>query len=313
MDDSPDVTDTNVLTALKRHAARVEQAGPGRWRLWLRNGAAHQGTARVESGWLTVDFAPAGRPPADPWAMLLANAEAPAGVKLTMDEGCGTSHLIGELSLAFDESCELDRRVGELLGGVGGVKDLLTVSKGGKRPAAHEGGAPREVSAPPDAPAAELCREADWPFTERSEGCVAVALEVQRQPFQAVVKPGSNGGLVASVTLAGGREPPRVSHRRALALLLLSASRSVRLARAAAVEEADGRFEARLEAALRLGAGAGDLTDALSALSVACRWCGPEAELVHENSLIAEKCAYSIAGSQSISTGVRPRASPLSP
>ena len=108
------------------------------------------------------------------------------------------------------------------------------------------------------------------------------------QPFQAVVKPGSNGGLVASVTRAGGREPARVSHRRALALLLLSASRSVRLARAAAVEEADGRFEARLEAALRPGAGAGDLTDALSALSVACRWCGPEAELVHENSLIAE-------------------------
>ena len=63
MDDSPDVTDTNVLTALKWHAARVEQAGPGRWRLRLRSGAAHRGTACVEAGWLTVDFEPAGRPP----------------------------------------------------------------------------------------------------------------------------------------------------------------------------------------------------------------------------------------------------------
>ncbi len=290
MDDSRNVTDADVLTALKRQASRVEQAGPGRWRLWLslRNGASYRGTACVESGWLTVDFAPAGRPPADPWAMLLANAEAPAGVKLTMDEGCGTSHLLGELSLALDERCELDRRVGELLGGVGGVggvKDLLTASKGGKRSAAHEGGASCDVAS---APPAELCREADWPFTERSEGCVAVALEMQRQPFQAVVQLRPNGGLIASVTLAGGQEPPGDLHRRALALLLLSASRSVRLARAAAVEEADGRFEARLEAALRPGAGAGDLTDALSALSVACRWCGPEAELVHENSLIAE-------------------------
>ncbi len=287
MDDSRDMTDADVLTALKQQASRVEQDGPGRWLLSLRNGAAaHQGTARVKSGWLTVDFAPAGRPSADPWAMLLANALAPAGVKLTMDEACGTTHLVGELSLALDERCELDRRVGELLGGVG---DLLTTSKGKKRPAAHQDGASSAVSLVPPAPAAaELCREADWPFTERSEGCVAVALEVQRQPFQAVVKPRPNGGLVASVTLAGGGEPPRVPHRRALALLLLSASRSVRLARAAAVEEADGRFEARLEAALRPGAGAGDLNDALSALSVACRWCGPEAELVHESSLIAK-------------------------
>ncbi len=288
MDDSRYMTDADVLTALKRQASRVEQAGPGRWRLWLslRNGASYRGTARVESGWLTVDFAPAGRLPADPWATLLVNAEAPAGVKLTMDEGCGTSHLSGELSLALDEACELDRRVGELLSG---VEDLSTASKGGKRSAAHEGGASSAVASVPPAPAAaELLQEAGWPFTDRSEGCVAVTLEVQRQPFQAVVKPRSNGGLVASVTLAGGREPPRVSHRRALALLLLSASRSVRLARAAAVEEADGRFEARLEAALRPGAGAGDLTDALSALSVACRWCGPEAELVHESSLVAE-------------------------
>ena len=288
MDDSPDVTDADVLTALKRQASRVEQAGPGRWRLRLSNGAAHQGTARVEAGWLTVDIAPAGRRPVDPWAMLLANAEAPAGVKLTMDEACGTSHLLGELSLALDETCGLDQRVGKLLGG---VKDFLATPKGKKRRAAHKGGASSAVASAPPAPppaAAELCREASWPFTERSDGRVAVTLELQRQPFQAVVEPRPNGGLVASVTLASGQESPRVPHRRALALLLLSASRSVRLARAAAVEEADGRFEARLEVALRFGAGAGDLTDVLSALSVACRWCGPEAELVHESSLVAE-------------------------
>ena len=59
MDDSRDVTDADVLTALKQQASRVEQDGPGRWLLSLRNGAAaHQGTARVKSGWLTVDFAP---------------------------------------------------------------------------------------------------------------------------------------------------------------------------------------------------------------------------------------------------------------
>ncbi len=288
MNDSRDVTDADVLTALNQQASRVEQVGPGRWRLRLRNGAAHQGTARVEAGWLTVDIEPAGRQPADPWAMLLATAEAPAGVKLTMDEACGTSHLLGELSLALDETCELDQRVGELLGG---VKDFLAASKGGKQPTAHEGGASSAVASAPPGPApaaAELCREAGWPFTERSEGRVAVMLELQRQPFQAVVEPRPNGALVASVTLASGREPPCDPHRRALALLLLSASRSVRLVRAAAVEEADGRFEARLEVALRFGAGAGDLADALSALSVACRWCGPEVELVHESSLIAE-------------------------
>ena len=174
------MTDADVLTALEQQVSRVEKAGPGRWRLWLRNGAAHQGTARVESGWLTVDIELAGRPPADPWAMLLANSEAPAGVKLTMDEGCGTSHLIGELSLVFDERCELDRRVGELLGG---VKDFLATPKGRKRPAAHEGGASSAVASVPPAPAAaELLQEAGWPDTDRSDGCVAVTLEVQRQP-----------------------------------------------------------------------------------------------------------------------------------
>ena len=65
-----------------------------------------------------------------------------------MDEGCGTSHLLGELSLEFDDTGELDRRVGELLGG---VKDFLTASKSKKRPAAHEGGASFTVAAAPAA------------------------------------------------------------------------------------------------------------------------------------------------------------------
>ena len=76
MDDSPDVTDADILRALKRQASGVKQAGPGRWQLRVRNGAAHQGTARVEAGWLTVDIVPTGRPPANPWAMLLASAGA---------------------------------------------------------------------------------------------------------------------------------------------------------------------------------------------------------------------------------------------
>lgn len=286
MDDLRQETHAAIEAALKRHASSVKRIGSGRWGRWdlrLGNGSPRQATACAQPGWLTVAAGPAG-PNADPWTMLHANAGAGAGVKLVFETDGGNfasppePAVRGELAIDLDEPCDLEPRIGELLAG---VTEVLAPRR--RRRTARRGADTPDLSQ-----ADRLCTEAGWPFTDRAEGRIAVALEVPRRPFTAVIEHRENHGLVASVTLAWGEGPPESSHGAALAILLLRATGSVRLARAAAVAEAEGRFAARLEAVLPAGAAGRDLHHALSALSVACQLCGPEAELLHENAEIAE-------------------------
>jgi hypothetical protein len=276
-----------ILDALKPHTSRLAPAGPGAWACTLDNGVHLEGTARTAARWFALDvpLAEDSQPP-DLWAMLHQNARAGAGVKLALDPASRAPHLLGELPLDEDEPGGLESRMSAL------CEDVESAAAGLRED--RNRAAAARVGAPPEAPSPEqavrLCQEAGWPFTERSEGRLAVKLEVGRAPYQAMIEPRHHGGLVVSSQLTEGEKPPSDPSRTALALLLLLASGSVRLARAAAIEPAEGRLATRFETALPAAAGAGHLHHALASLSVACRLCGPEAALLHDDHVVAAEC-----------------------
>ena len=92
--------------------------------------------------------------------------------------------------------------------------------------------------------------------------------------FPARLEQGAGSGVRARVSVGTFPELP-VESRQAMALLLLSAGRSVRMARAAA-EEGDGASSVSFEVLLPEIPSPTVLAHALSALWVACELCGQE-------------------------------------
>jgi hypothetical protein len=291
MYDDQETTAAVIQAALKRHASKVTEVGPGAWGFQLSNGARRNGTARAQSGWLTLDMAvPTRATPYDPWALLQRNAHIGAGVKFALAAVGRTPRLFGELPLDGDEPAQLDQHVGALLAR---VKDASANLRRTKAQAERPGRAAPEV---PPVPVAQRVEEAGWPFTDRLEGRVAVELEGQRRFVQAEVAPTAEGGVSASAPLTDGEAPPAGASREALAVLLLRISAAVRLVRAAAIERPEGGVVTRLETVLPPNCGAEHVHHALSALSVACRLCVLEAELLHDDAVVAETCLASWDG-----------------
>ncbi|MHC4776455.1 MAG: hypothetical protein ACYTBR_14485 [Planctomycetota bacterium] len=284
-------TDDLVFAVLKRHAPAVKEVGPGAWDLRLVNGAVSAATARARSGWLTLDLELSGRAlPDDYWALLHRNAGTGAGVKFVLDETGRSCRLRAELALDLDEPAELEAHVEAL---VARVKDASANLRRKKAQAKDRDGATADVA---PAPIARYVEEAGWPFVERSEGRVAVPLEVSRRVIHAVVEPTPEGGVVVSAALTNGEVPPAGANREALAVLLLTVTGRVHLARASALDQPGGGVATRLETVLPPACNAQHLHHALSALSVACRLCVLEAEVLHADAVVAETCLVSWGG-----------------
>jgi hypothetical protein len=291
MNDDQQTTDALVLPALKRHATGVKEVASGAWDLRLANGAVGACTARARPGWLTLDFVlPEPATPDDPWDLLHRNARTGAGVKFALDAADRTPRLLGELSLDLDEPADLDQHVESLLARGEDASAELRLKKA---QAEDRDGATPDV---PPALVARCVEEAGWPFVERSEGRVAVPLEVSRRVIHAVVAPTAEGGVNVSAALTNGEVPPAGANRDALAVLLLTVTGWVRLVRAAAIEQPGGGVATRLETVLPPACGAQHVHHALSALSVACRLCVLEAEVLHDDAVVAETCLVSWGG-----------------
>jgi hypothetical protein len=126
---------------------------------------------------------------------------------------------------------------------------------------------------------AALCHEMGWPVVER-DGGVLIELDVPQGFAQARVAAGPDGSIATAVFIGDG--PPPSPCRDALALLLLRASGSVRLVRAAA------KATPGLEVALPPPVTVPALQHAFCALSVAYRLVVREAAaLAHDASLAA--------------------------
>ncbi len=126
---------------------------------------------------------------------------------------------------------------------------------------------------------AQLLVETGWPFTERAGGSYMVELENKGDFYQALMETRPDGSHMTSVELVAQGTFESVS-REALALLLLTASGAIRMARPV-VEDFNDRIAARFEIRLSDGADAAFLNRAISSLSVACRFCVREAAVLN--------------------------------
>lgn len=164
---------------------------------------------------------------------------------------------------------------GELVHDFAGMESRSKLKSAGKRPTRDS-----------PLPLRQLLTEADWPFTERSEGSCMVELDTRDDFQQALIETRSDGSRRASVELAEW-ENPEPAPLNALAVLLLTASDVIRMVRPV-VEDFGNRIVARFEACFSPNAGPALLDRGLASLSVACRHCSREAAVLN-NPRIAEE------------------------
>lgn len=149
---------------------------------------------------------------------------------------------------------------------------------------------PRTAPLPPTAalPAqlAQICTESGWPVNMRADDTLVINLDVPGGHWQAhLVSLPSNEtlALVELATISGGT----TASREAIAILLLLAGGALRGVRPA-VRAIGDRSVAVFEVSLPTAPTAADLVDALSGLSLACRWCAAEANALLDEPIARE-------------------------
>lgn len=125
----------------------------------------------------------------------------------------------------------------------------------------------------------ELLAETGWTFVERSEGNFVIDLEHKGNFYQALIEHTPEGFRRVSVVLTDW-DTYTPESRAALAVMLLSASDVIRMVRPVA-EQRNDRIVARFEVHIASRANSALLGRGLSALSVACRYCAREANILN--------------------------------
>jgi len=163
------------------------------------------------------------------------------------------------------------------------------------RASKETGGQPtaqRQVTEEQPSPASlglrDLCVGAGWECTEQAGGRLVVQLDVPGAFHQAMVHQGAGGRVVLAAALppCDGKTPQTCLH--AVGLLLLRACGVIRMARAAA-QVLEARADPRFEVVFDTAPCAPELAHALCALSVACRLCAEEAEVLQSDERIARE------------------------
>lgn len=273
--------------ALKRHVDLLQAGGPGWWRFELKSAPGRKrlkGTARLEDRWVLFRAAVQRfRARAQPSLrrlelMLRANAALVGGARFALADDLSQAWLSAEIPVEPSQEFDADARIASAIEGFrqGAVR---LAAKGRSTPPDRTQGRVTAGIAAAEHDWATLVEEAGWPFSERPDGRQAVELEVGAEDYrQAVIEP-EGGGLRVSANLEAGA--PSAEAARAICLLLLWASRRVRMARPyAAVNGAVLRWgwEVRFD---RLPA-AWELDHALASLSVALRLTGRESEALED-------------------------------
>lgn len=130
----------------------------------------------------------------------------------------------------------------------------------------------------------EMCVSAGWKCTGRPSERLAVELETPGDTTYAIVERRGQG-VAASVELTHSESLGQKSHH-AEALMLLTTCGLVRMIRATAFKKADERMTLGYEVVMTPIPTAGQFSQGLAALSVACHLCGhQETEAMMEESL----------------------------
>lgn len=278
------LTVDRARAGLESAVARVKALGAGAWRFGLESGTPMRGRATTDEGWLLmrVPFG-AGRSgtaselPESLWDLLKRNGNLSGGAKFVLD-AADRVQVRAEIPLDCDEEDDDPARlIGEACRGFREAFSRGSASRGPADPVG--GGSGPDLSA--------LLAEAGWPHTARSNGDLAVPLDVPHGFYQALVRPNAQRGASFSVDVCPGlRLTPEC--REALAVLLLATCAIVRMVRAAASEE-EGVPAVRVEVVLGDGLRPAQAGHALSALSVCCRLCGAECGLLARYQHLAEQ------------------------
>jgi hypothetical protein len=132
----------------------------------------------------------------------------------------------------------------------------------------------------------ELSAEAGWPYVDRPDGRIAVELEVPGAFQQAVIDRVPEHAIRILAVLGSDESVEGETNRAAVAALLLRVAGAVRMVRVARECFADG-FRPRLEVMLPACATSVDFGHALAALSLACRFCAREVEVLRRDEAAA--------------------------
>ncbi len=287
-----------VVEWLTRYTAAVERTDQDRWQFRLNSGLELVGTAVWEQNWLRMWTQLNGEGVGPPLSagllrgMLLQNAALPGGVKFCLGEKTSDAVLSVEIPMnEEEESIGVERWIGEAMAGFaqGALKWSILTARPAESALATV--AERRATIDPTAEKrlGELCERAGWSCTTRANGQVAIRLDVRDAFCQALLasKVGKMWRLRVSLGMAISTEGkvPEAVH-----LLLLSASRLVRLARASAAPAGDA-VEYRWEAVLPADYDAQMLGHALGSLSVACQLTARELQAMEDQEIAQEYLA----------------------
>jgi len=253
---------------------------------WQLSTAGRTGTARIDEGWLVVDFPPPrGRAPS-PLRTLERNAELTGNAKhVLLDDG--VIRLRAEVPLDEANGCGAAGTARQVRDAAAGLASALGASNAATACSAD---APGEAGSDSEAPSSDpgaLCSEADWSYNERASGCFHVDLDVPGGAFhQAAVRRDGERIVQRLELIAEDTVAREGAAGVAIAALLLRVSGVVRMARAASWRADRGRawgFEVQLPGTTTVGA----FVHGLAALSVACGLSGREVRALAEDPALA--------------------------
>jgi hypothetical protein len=275
-----------IRQALGACAACVEETRPRGWRVSLANGRPLDVDVQADENWLTLSTpVPGAR--ADCIELLRLNHGLGGSSRIALVPGTWSLELRSDVPLVdtwpdsdLPEAMSLAIRIGEACDGLKQASDRL---HGGLHTRDDEPDPAERVWSDCAAVTrlADLCREAGWPYVERRGGALAIELDVADACHHALFELRSERAeLSVPVTLV---DVESAHAREAIGVLLLSACRTLRFARAAVT---GGQAPtARFEVMFAEPPVAPELDEALRALSTACLLCAREAEMLREQAV----------------------------
>jgi hypothetical protein len=251
------------------------------WRLGKAGATGGALIARADESWLLLETDGChdhhnGHAP-DPWELLRRNDRAGAGAKHVLDLE-GRPRLRGELALADlgDDDLLADRLQSlhaELVGAADEGSDGAVES-------------PERVGDAGEPPLRDVIEEAGWPPQQQPDDRLLVELDGRRCRRTASLHRDHRGAVTAAVDLIQAENASPGPRRLAVAQFLLAGTGLIRLVCAARVHRHDEDIlllQVRLAAPVTAPA----LSEALSALCVACGLLAPEADLLAEDAALA--------------------------
>jgi hypothetical protein len=265
----------------------AEAIGPS-WRFRLGGQArAPRIAAAVEGGWLLLD-APLESVALSHENLVEANARLRGGAKFSLVPEDERLHVRAEIPLGVGSDLA-DR----LLEAGCGCGQAAALARGGREPedgpSRSRGENGREPSVAPvtEGTLDGLCEEGGWVFTRRSPECLAVDLEETGEFFQAQLERRADGA-VALTAEVDDCHPAAGSCGKALAIFLLRCCGWLRMVRAVG-EPASERVVPRFQVVLAADPSPSELSEALSALSVAVRFGARELRVLAGSEELARR------------------------